>query len=70
MKGLTQGVEYLMKKNKVDYVKGFGRIKEKGVVEVDGEDGNQQTLNAKNIVIATGSEPSSLPVSRSTKSAS
>jgi dihydrolipoamide dehydrogenase len=59
--GLTQGIEFLMKKNKVDYVKGFGRIKEKGVVEVDGEDGEQKTLNAKNIVIATGSVPSSLP---------
>jgi dihydrolipoamide dehydrogenase len=59
--GLTQGIEFLMKKNKVDYVKGFGRIKEKGVVEVDGEDGEQKTLNTKNIVIATGSVPSSLP---------
>jgi dihydrolipoamide dehydrogenase len=61
VKGLTQGIEFLMKKNKVDYVKGFGRIKDKGVVEVDGEDGKQKTLNAKNIVIATGSEPSTLP---------
>ncbi len=59
--GLTQGIEFLMKKNKVDYVKGFGRIKEKGVVEVDAEDGEQKTLNTKNIVIATGSVPSSLP---------
>ncbi|QYJ01561.1 dihydrolipoyl dehydrogenase [Thalassovita mediterranea] len=59
--GLTQGIEFLMKKNKVDYVKGFGRIKEKGIVEVDGEDGEQKTLNTKNIVIATGSVPSSLP---------
>ncbi|RIJ31492.1 dihydrolipoyl dehydrogenase [Henriciella algicola] len=59
--GLTQGIEFLMKKNKVDYVKGFGRIKEKGVVEVDAEDGEQKTLTTKNIVIATGSVPSSLP---------
>lgn len=59
--GLTQGIEFLMKKNKVEYVKGFGSIKEKGVVEVDGEDGEQKTLNTKNIVIATGSVPSSLP---------
>ena len=59
--GLTQGIEFLMKKNKVDYVKGFGRIKEKGIVEVDGDDGEQKTLNTKNIVIATGSVPSSLP---------
>ena len=59
--GLTQGIEFLMKKNKVNYLKGFGRITGKGTVEVDGEDGNTQTLNTKNIVIATGSEPSSLP---------
>lgn len=61
VEGLTQGVEYLMKKNKVDYVKGLGRIKSKGEVEVDGEDGETKTLSTKNIVIATGSEPSTLP---------
>ncbi|MCK5908695.1 MAG: FAD-dependent oxidoreductase, partial [Caulobacter sp.] len=61
VEALTKGVEFLMKKNKVDYVKGFGRITGKGSVEVDGEDGNTQTLSAKNIVIATGSEPSTLP---------
>ena len=56
VKGLTQGVEFLMKKNKVDYIKGFGKITGKGKVEVDGK-----TLETKNIVIATGSEPSTLP---------
>ena len=56
VKGLTQGVEFLMKKNKVDYIKGFGKITGKGKVEVDGK-----TLDTKNIVIATGSEPSTLP---------
>lgn len=59
--GLTQGVEYLMKKNKVDYIKGFGKISAPGKVEVDGADGKSQTLSAKNIVIATGSEPANLP---------
>ncbi|MGB3625296.1 MAG: dihydrolipoyl dehydrogenase [Henriciella sp.] len=54
--GLTQGVEFLMKKNKVDYIKGFGKITGPGKVDVDGK-----TLNTKNIVIATGSEPSTLP---------
>jgi dihydrolipoamide dehydrogenase len=59
--GLTKGVEFLMKKNKVDYVKGFGRIAGKGRVEVTGPDGAKQTLETKNIVIATGSEPTPLP---------
>jgi dihydrolipoamide dehydrogenase len=59
--GLTKGVEFLMRKNKVDYVKGFGRIAGKGKVEVAGADGAKQTLDTKNIVIATGSEPTPLP---------
>jgi dihydrolipoamide dehydrogenase len=59
--GLTKGVEFLMRKNKVDYVKGFGRIAGKGKVEVTGADGAKQTIETKNIVIATGSEPTPLP---------
>ena len=52
VEGLTKGVEFLLKKNKVEHVKGFGRIKGPGEVEVDGK-----ILKTKNIVIATGSEP-------------
>jgi dihydrolipoamide dehydrogenase len=59
--GLTKGVEFLMKKNKVDYVKGAGRIAAAGRVDVVGLDGNTQTLETRNIVIATGSEPAGLP---------
>ena len=58
---LTKGVEYLMKKNKVDYVKGEGRIAGPGEVTVKAPDGAEQTLETNNIVIATGSEPSRLP---------
>ena len=59
--GLTKGVEFLMKKNKVDYIKGFGRVAAPGRVEVTGADGAKQTLETKNIVIATGSVPAGLP---------
>jgi len=59
--GLTKGVEFLMRKNKVDYLKGFGTITGKGRVEVAGSDGAKQTLETRNIVIATGSEPTPLP---------
>lgn len=59
--GLTKGIEFLMRKNKVDYVKGFGAIAGKGRVDVTGPDGAKQTLETKNIVIATGSEPTPLP---------
>lgn len=52
----TQGIEFLFKKNKVDYIKGWGTIRSANEVLVDGE-----LYQTKNIVIATGSEPSTLP---------
>jgi len=58
---LTKGIEFLFKKNKVDWIKGAGRIAGAGKVEVTAEDGQVATLAAKNIVIATGSEPAGLP---------
>ena len=58
---LTTGIEFLFKKNKVDYVKGWGSIPRAGEVAVTGEDGAQQVLEAKNILIATGSESTPLP---------
>jgi len=58
---LTKGVEFLMKKNKATWVKGAGKITGPGKVEVTAEDGAVTALEAKNIVIATGSEPSGLP---------
>ncbi len=61
VEGLTKGIEFLMRKNKVDYVKGFGRIAGAGKVEVAGADGAKQTLETKNILIATGSVPTPLP---------
>jgi dihydrolipoamide dehydrogenase len=59
--GLTKGIEFLFKKNKVDWIKGFGTITGLGKVSVKSEDGSEQVLEAKNIVIATGSEPSRVP---------
>ena len=58
---LTKGIEFLFKKNKVDWVRGRGRIAGAGMVEVTAADGSVSTLAAKNIVIATGSEPTPLP---------
>ena len=58
---LTKGIEFLFKKNKVDWVKGWGRIAGPGKVVVRAEDGAETELQAKNIVIATGSEPAGLP---------
>ncbi|SEO64176.1 dihydrolipoyl dehydrogenase [Pseudomonas sp. NFACC39-1] len=59
--GLTKGIEFLFRKNKVEWIKGWGHIDGPGKVTVTGEDGGKTTLSAKDIVIATGSEPSPLP---------
>src|SRR6185436_17720025 len=54
--GNVKGVEFLLKKNKIDAVRGTGRIAGPGKVEVKAADGKTQTLETKNIVIATGSD--------------
>ncbi|WP_226633341.1 dihydrolipoyl dehydrogenase [Novosphingobium profundi] len=56
VKGLTGGIEFLFKKNKVDWLKGYAQFKDAHTVEVNGE-----TKTAKNIVIATGSSVTPLP---------
>jgi len=56
----AKGVEFLMKKNKVDVIKGYGRLAGPGKVEVM-SDANRQIVEAKNIVLATGSEARMLP---------
>jgi dihydrolipoamide dehydrogenase len=57
----SSGVSYLMKKNRVDVTPGFGRIAGAGRVAVKAPDGSEATFAAKNILIATGSSPRSLP---------
>ncbi|CAN6353855.1 unnamed protein product [Urochloa humidicola] len=59
--GLTKGIEGLFKKNKVDYVKGFGKLVSPSEVSVDLIDGGSTTVKGKNIIIATGSDVKSLP---------
>ncbi|KJE96833.1 dihydrolipoyl dehydrogenase [Capsaspora owczarzaki ATCC 30864] len=59
--GLTGGVEMLLKKNKVDYVKGHGKITGAQEVTVDLLGGGSQVLKAKRILIATGSEVTPFP---------
>src|SRR3546814_12669803 len=62
VKDLTGGIEFLFKKNKIDYVKGWGAIPAAGKVTVKLEAGGEETLEAKRILIATGSESTPLPV--------
>jgi dihydrolipoamide dehydrogenase len=58
---LTKGIEFLFKKNKIDYLKGAGSIPKAGQVAVSLSDGGSELVEAKNILIATGSETTPLP---------
>ena len=57
--GLTRGVEYLFKKNKIDWIKGTAHLAGKGRVEIT--EGDRQTLEAQEIIVATGSSARSVP---------
>src|SRR5687768_13150561 len=57
--GLTKGIEFLFKKNKIDWIKGTARLAGGGKVEV--VDGDKQTLQAAEIIVATGSYARSVP---------
>jgi dihydrolipoamide dehydrogenase len=57
----AKGIDFLMKKNKVDVIKGYGRLAGAGKIEVTAADGSKQIVEGKNIVLATGSEARMLP---------
>jgi dihydrolipoamide dehydrogenase len=58
---MSKGVQFLMKKNKIDVIMGFGKLKAKGQIEVKGADGKSQIVEAKNIILATGGRSRELP---------
>ncbi|BCU76543.1 dihydrolipoyl dehydrogenase [Luteolibacter sp. LG18] len=58
---LAGGIEFLFKKNKVDYVRGLGSIEGQGKVGVTAADGTKSVLEAKNVIIATGAKSRPLP---------
>jgi dihydrolipoamide dehydrogenase len=58
---MRKGVGHLFKKNKVTHLEGFGRLKGKGKVEVEGPDGNKTVHETAHVIIATGSKPRDLP---------
>jgi dihydrolipoamide dehydrogenase len=58
---MSKGVQFLMKKNKIDVILGYGRLKAKGQVEVTGADNNKQIVEGKHIIIATGGRGRQLP---------
>jgi dihydrolipoamide dehydrogenase len=58
---MSKGVQFLMKKNKIDVIMGFGKVAGKGKLEVTGADGTKQVVEAKYLVIATGARSRQLP---------
>src|SRR6266496_1671359 len=58
---MSKGVQFLMKKNKIDVILGFGRLVAKGKIEVTGADNKKQTVESKHIILATGARSRELP---------
>ncbi|MBK7763835.1 MAG: dihydrolipoyl dehydrogenase [Bacteroidetes bacterium] len=58
---MSKGVQFLMKKNKIEVIMGYGKIKAKGQVDVTSADGKTNTLDCKHIIIATGGRARTLP---------
>jgi dihydrolipoamide dehydrogenase len=59
--GMSKGVQFLMKKNKIDVIIGYGSLKSKGTVAVKIADGSTKDFTAKNIILATGGRSRELP---------
>ncbi|HLR49066.1 MAG TPA: dihydrolipoyl dehydrogenase [Candidatus Sphingobacterium stercoripullorum] len=59
--GMSKGIQFLMKKNKIDVVMGQAKLKKGKKVEVKGADGNNKEYNAKHIILATGARSRELP---------
>jgi dihydrolipoamide dehydrogenase len=57
----VEGIQYLMKKNKIDVHQGLGSFVDAHTVKVTKDDGSSSVIQGKNIIIATGSKPASLP---------
>ncbi len=58
---MSKGVQFLMKKNKIDVNMGFGKLKAKGKIEVTAQDGSKKDVEGKHIIIATGGRSRELP---------
>jgi len=59
--GMSKGVQFLMKKNKIEVINGFGKVQPGNKVVVTGEDGKETTYEGKHIIIATGARSRELP---------
>ncbi|TLX75292.1 dihydrolipoyl dehydrogenase [Labilibacter sediminis] len=59
--GMSKGIQFLLKKNKIEVINGFGKLLDNKTVEVSKEDGSAQKVSAKNILLATGARSRELP---------
>ncbi len=59
--GMSKGIQFLLKKNKVDHIQGFGKIKAAKTVEVTDKDGKKTDYTAESIILATGANSKELP---------
>lgn len=59
--GMSKGVQFLMKKNKIDVINGIGKIKKGNKIEVKGDDGSTKEYTAKHTILATGARSRELP---------
>ncbi|RKD86047.1 dihydrolipoyl dehydrogenase [Mangrovibacterium diazotrophicum] len=59
--GMSKGIQFLFKKNKIEVINGFGKLAGKGVVEVTDADGKKTKVEAKHIILATGARSRELP---------
>lgn len=58
---ISKGVEYLMKKNKIEVFKGVGKLKSKTLIEIKSDKGHTDTIEGKNIILATGANYKTFP---------
>lgn len=59
--GMSKGIQFLFKKNKIDHLAGFGKLKKSGKVELTDAEGKKTDYEAKNIIVATGGRSRELP---------
>ncbi|MCK5028942.1 MAG: dihydrolipoyl dehydrogenase [Bacteroidales bacterium] len=59
--GMSKGIQFLFKKNKIDHIQGYGKLKSNQTVEVTDSEGKTQEIQAKNIILATGARSKELP---------
>ena len=59
--GMSKGIQFLFKKNKIEHIAGYGKLKSSQTIEVSDADGNTQEVQAKHIILATGARSKELP---------